>query len=912
MNIINKNNNKNINKNLIPTSSGKEMEENFKNKDNVVYGKTHTLSSLEYGKLYIQKENDNKFKPASIDRALEDCKLLGLLDSRPTRNLIEYPKVNLEVPCKPSKPFGKQVGTLDQEKIQKFLPRDVGTPKISKKQKDLDSANSSSKNTDKNEKSVKKEPEKFFSEILPHYYNDPWGLIPSKEIVYLKSIWRELIKTYPPAALQKVHNIQGVQTFLANKAVVNQLDYEHKYHFEVFKNWSRIGSFSGMFVDKVSQTVTNSNNSHFIPNQWDIITKEPPIDCQIIEDYPLREDIEIICKDGAYLDPSGYPKLPVSTIERWHSTTMFKLSHSVKPFVTYDNSPNNVCKAMKRIIGARKNEKMLIERERKMLADIDAHCDPHIAKTLQYTQNLSFEYETLSVDNVDKIKDIIVKKICSSQVIFTDDDKFEYFSTSSSPASIFSKYMIDRTGPTYLNQFLDPLKNDVKWVYDLVHDTYSTYYDIIRSRFTNANMPHLKKKLRLQYIDGQLIHDPKDILCKRLVAKVKRELAKFGKVPRLFVDYNSGCMAYNEVPEFVKCCIDGHHNRSTGLHLNVPDYIDYDIFITAKPRDGYMVECFDLIRRAQNTRNFLQFIIYSDDSMCCGNVAGVPLNYNMDISSCDSGNRRGVFALVGQLLSQFCPTASEGLLRQCMLPIDITDPNTSLGARFKIKIDGPFEGSGTVLTTILNHMASSLIAVNIIGNFTKLVQCGTDTGKMEEVIQESASFAGHLVTLELCPIFEKLQFLKHSPFSDSSLNWSTNLNYGCILRSLGQVEEDLTHIQVNLPKREFDLLTWEEKCNLFTGSVIAGLVHEPSSSIMDALRLRFPFVHQCKHSTYTENRSNQSKNNFVISNSSLCRRYNCDENEIQHLCYLISTIRVGSIFTCSLLDKIYLVDYGVV
>jgi len=857
--------------------------------------------------------------PRRIDNALFDLENMGLLDRPIAGCLVEYPKQNLEIPfkptknflanveaSKPSKPFGRQVGKLDKEVAPTYLPREVG------KQKDLDPAKSSSQKENKDSKNVKKEQEKFFSETIPHYFNDPWGLVPSKRIVYLKSVWQELIKTYPPAALQKIHNIQGVQTFLSNKAVVNQLDYEHKYHFEVFNNWNRIGPFSGKFVDKVAQTVTNSNNSHFIPNQWDLITKEPPVECSIIEDYSVRDDIKIICKDGAYLDSFGYPKLPISTTERWHSTTMFKLSHSVKPFVTYDNSPNNVCKAMKRIIGARKNEKMLVERERKMLADIDVYCSDHIHEVLQYSRVQEVEYEKISIAHFDQVKDIIVKKICSSQVFFSDDDQSDYISTPSSPTSIFSKYIIDRTGPTYLNQVLDPIKNDVKWVYDIVHDTYSTYYDIIRSRFTNANMPHLKKKLRLQYINGQLIHDPKDILCKRLIAKVKRELAKFGKVPRLFVDYNSGCMAYNEVPEFVKVCIDGHHNRSTGLHLNVPDYFDYDIFITAKPRDGYMGECFELIRRAQNTRNFLQFIIYSDDSMCCGNVAGVPLNYNMDISSCDSGNRRGVFALVGQLLSQFCPTASAGLLRQCMLPIDITDPNTFSGARFKIKVDGPFEGSGTVLTTVLNHMASSLIAVNIIGNFFKLVSCGTNTGKLEEVILDSASLAGHLVTLESCSIFEKLQFLKHSPCSDSSMNWSTNLNYGCILRSLGQVEEDLTHIQTNQSKHDFDLLTWEEKCNLFIGSVIAGLVHEPSSSIMEALRLRFPFVHQCKHSTYTENRSNQSKTDFVISNASLCRRYNCDENEIQHLCYLISTIRVGSILTCSLLDKIFLVDYGVV
>jgi hypothetical protein len=574
--------------------------------------------------------------------------------------------------------------------------------------------------------------------------------------------------------------------------------------------------------------------------------KVPAVECTIPDTYKIRNDLTMNFSHGASQNyKTGYPQFPKSTTPRWFNTVMCNFQHSTLPFLTYDNTPNNKLKALKRIIGQREGEAILHTNQFQILADMCTSLDPKILAQMNCNLTTEFVEETRQISYANgpfpgpfhkyKTENVTELKLNITGVavpFYGVETKFK--AKQSSTSKVVADYLLWRNSRSLVAKVKDITLNSFLWSYQEVFDSFTTLYDGISARFICAEIKHVKKELRKHYVNGVLVQDPTDKLVNRMVANVKRELAKCGKVPRLFVDYAAGSMCNNEVPEFVKVCLHGHHNSTVGLTLPKA-LIDYDIFVVAKPFDNFMDYCFSLVQKALNTPNFVQFLIYSDDSVMCGNYGGKPFIYNMDISSCDSGNRQAVFGLTCSLISNFSPQAAENLLGQCMETIYVSDPNSA--AKIKIKLETPFEGSGTVLTTILNHTASFMICSSIIEHFHEFED-------LDEMVAFSAKLVGHIVTLETCTFIESCQFLKHSPVRMVDGTLGSMQNLGCIFRSLGSVEGELTPVQLGLDsvdgKKLFDSLTWEDKMNWFCGSVIAGMVHEPGNIIMDALRARFP------------------------------------------------------------------------
>lgn len=760
----------------------------------------------------------------------------------------------------------------------------------------------------KEEKEAKKLEEVIVEEEAPHWVSIPAhypcdsNYVPALSGFIINSDFEKIIKKFPPNAETKLHLFRGARTYiLDNKVAYPETMYAY-YCYNVFLCDLILTDTDRDYISKQAMCATKNLNLRHLVSRWDHITRRAGEECTIPDTYIQRPGVKVTCAEGATFD-GDYYSFPESNLPRWYSTEMFDLPHSSLPFVVYDNTSNNKLKALKRIIGSRdsaQHELMLHTNQLNMLATFAPVINNDVLKSLNVKEKYYRETETYT-NSWFGVEDQIDYVLYQGIEVKGDLYKEDFY------RNFHIDYLIGRCNRFVVTALKDHVMGSAIWSYQEIYDSMCTMYDGIGARHLCANIKHIKRALRGSYVYGQWIQDPSNILTRRLNANVKRELAKFGKVPRLFVDYGAGCMANNEVPEFIKMCLDGHHNRNTGLELQVN--IDYDLYICAKPQNGYMDYVFKLVDEAQNKNNFVQIIIYSDDSMYAGCLNGKKFNYNVDISSCDSGNRQAVFAAVGQMLYNFSPLASANLLKQCMLPIIVKDPNSD--ANLSIESDAPFEGSGTVLTTVLNHVASFLIGVSAIYSFQNF-------DEIEDGICCGANYVGHNVTVEVNATIHKSQFLKHSPVYDVNGVLCSMLNLGCILRKLGKVDGELTAIQLGLQGVEglkiFNSMTWEEKMSHFVGGVILGLQHEPSTSIMVALRNRFPPPKNGNkiNSHYIEFLSNaKNQNQNIIPNSELVARYDVSENDIDLFCHLISTLTIGSSIPCAFLDNVYRVDYGV-
>lgn len=459
------------------------------------------------------------------------------------------------------------------------------------------------------------------------------------------------------------------------------------------------------------------------------------------------------------------------------------------------------------------------------------------------------------------------------------------------------------------------------WLYLDGFLNYLTMLDCESDRCWHASIKHVKKVLRKMYVEEQYVHLPTDVMVKTVNAKVKKEFAKFGKVPRLFVTYDAGCMFANELPEYSKVCLDGSYDlRYRDLTANV--------VIFAKPSGAKLKDELTNCINSMRMRNHLNVLIYSDDSVWSGNINGVDFAFNVDISSCDSGNKLGTFGLVYDLLRNFRQDYAVGLMSQCAQTINLVNPEDK-DECMRIQMATFFEGSGTVLTTILNHVAMYMIgsaAVSLIGLRMSSIRDWVDIRKL---IMEAGVLFGHVLTVDacldeanFCP--EKIQFLKRSPLRTVKGDYVPCLNYGTIFRGFGSLEGDLVSDMVGLSVEEFKCMSLAERWDLFASRVVAGLVNEPDSVILRALRTRFSLAPK-NHDSWSEvtfaNERLQhggiieaevdDNGKDVIDDLSLACRYGCTVYDLEVLASQIMNSEFGDVYPSEAVSAFAETDYGV-
>lgn len=632
--------------------------------------------------------------------------------------------------------------------------------------------------------------------------------------------------------------------------------------------------------------------------------------CTMVNDWPIRQDIEVVRSDGVFgSDGNLIEQGPLTTHPRFmngpqrrtgrFSTHYFELNAPLlSGFVQYDNSDGSLECGLKRLLGAREDELFLRENSLRLgsaitkeLAGRNLTC-VSVGARCRDIPDLMWHEDVVRVG--EKLN---AGRRCGPA--HGDQAKVHDFVASCVAETVSH---CDRTR---IQKFIDGLLRASHWAYYAVFFSFLTLFRAFMSREACSQIPHVKQKLRIRYVKRHQFSTHELMVGKNCVIKIntKRETAKDGKAPRLTADYEAGCMYSNELPEYVKVCLHGEEFFQIGEFTLV-------VFIMSKPKSDSLEQAFARLDQYWHSSKVIYGVVYSDD-MC---VSGMGEAYNVDISSCDSGQDVPAFMAAYGSMRRFHSNHAEGLLDQCMLPMDIRGDD--FHNRLRIQFKGPFLGSGTVLTTLLNHYASLMILC------AALFRVSTGSTLQEAVVQ-GAKDIGHLVTVDPVEVLEDFQFLKRSCtklpdvtgcLGKISYKYVVFVNRACMLRNLGKVWETIQPRHLGIGKPEFDTLTINQRCDKFFSAVIKGWVHEPSCPIIDALRERFSSEvisgFEVKHDSLTFVFTEYSDYSSYNVSAGCIARYRLTTSQVDELVSKIRNLQLGHVAVASALTSIYEKDYG--
>jgi hypothetical protein len=410
---------------------------------------------------------------------------------------------------------------------------------------------------------------------------------------------------------------------------------------------------------------------------------------------------------------------------------------------------------------------------------------------------------------------------------------------------------------------------------------------------------------------AETVVEGRGCLVRDVGANVKDEIAKPGKMPRVYVSYGSGLLCAPTLPVVFKERINGWHYFNIGS-------IEVCIIVYAKPKSSELVKLFEaLINARQSLKDHLCVAIYSDDSCYSGIINNVPFGYNVDISSCDSSNGPPIFFLVASLMSRIDPQFAGLLIEQCCKPMKVQHP-TDKALSFTLELPTAFEGSGTVLTTCLNHVASILIALSTAIKLSKATLFISTSRDIELAIIGGAALVGHKVTVasieeEGVLRHARFQFLKISPMvCRHTVTGERRLlpvrNIGSIIKGFGQLDTDMQASQVSMDNATFHRLTYNERMNVFLGAVISGYKNEPSSPILAALRTRFTDTRGTLRDKFTLVESDIDFSMYEVEGTELYDRYSIED--YQATVYNLEELRLGdNLQSDPVLVRVMHVDY---
>lgn len=397
----------------------------------------------------------------------------------------------------------------------------------------------------------------------------------------------------------------------------------------------------------------------------------------------------------------------------------------------------------------------------------------------------------------------------------------------------------------------------------------------------NAAEVHPKRFLRLSALktltENGLVYGYE--YTKKVVAKLKTfEWAKPGKAPRNIVDLSCpGSLLGGWLLSIMKHCMEEPFISPTMWSAYIPNP-------NIQRVDAAFRRIIDPIHST--------FIYFSDDACASFRCSDGVLMVNLDISGCDGSHTTRIFDLFEFLLSDTVHSQTgKWLVSQCMLPLHFVEG----ACRMLFQPTTPVLFSGSVLTTFINNLGISTIA-------NSLDNCYTPTmtkNQMLKLIPLACASVGYLVTVQVCDVPEDLQFLKLSPCRLEKGGYTSCLNLGVILRTLGQCAGDLPG------KSSVSLLT---RSYTFNQSIIAGFVHAGDNGLLRVLREKYPASSTRIFSSYLTGKLSGAVH--TASDLSVCLRYRLTVSEWQELLSLLNASELGDILWCPAFDKIMRVDYG--
>lgn len=640
------------------------------------------------------------------------------------------------------------------------------------------------------------------------------------------------------------------------------------------------------------------------------------VDCEQPIDFLRRDDFIVTSSRGTTwdhvrmdtpspaLDPPFEFETTHSIRHRFYRTRFFSfLGMGRDPFVQYENNGHNCARAIKRLIGARAEQRALQSAQQQLIPLLWAQYDSVLSVSSR--KALEEILHAMSTDHngvtarwgkqLHPVGDVPLAARLSEATRLEAQKTIVKFHV----------HLIGECNRETLALMISRYYTEAKWSFQEIWEGCLHCFAPEFSRASAAEISSINRAFRREIYRRQQEHTDGRIMVSWLAAKIKNETAKVGKMPRFYTSYSDGCLYESALPEFVKKCVDGWHvlpsiNGFTGA-----------VYIMSVAKTSVLQEVFTQVFEQCYARNSYLAVIFSDDCVEFFNDAGRIRVANTDISSNDSSNGAYPFAVWGMCCGQFNTSRTVGLLQQLMLPITIRNPSNE-AQKLSVSFIGPFEGSGTVATTGVNHINTAGTCVGSYVYFahhpqepiSALVAAGAAVCGHEKTVQE-CHFDGHFVP-------EKVQFLKYSFLECSNTEGEVRRlpvrNIGAVLRNFGQVDGDLEPRHLAVSSAVFATMGDEERSHRFFSSVVAGYKHSPGCIIMDALRKRFAGESLTDDVTIVE--ADDDLSAWTVLPDSLTRRYDTSEADLGHLAHQIERTRAGFVYTSPAMSDFLRVDYG--
>lgn len=455
----------------------------------------------------------------------------------------------------------------------------------------------------------------------------------------------------------------------------------------------------------------------------------------------------------------------------------------------------------------------------------------------------------------------------------------------------------------------DWLRGSQEYVH--IIEGYAEWLDAVKSRveklapdcdiqtllYEYVHRPHPKRLLRIRAyeqlkMEGLLEDYEAYCICVTFKLKIP-EFAKPGKYPRVIGDFGvCGSILGGFLLEYAKkAFIDPI--EVNGLVL---------VFVPCPSTPALMQVFRDLVYSNKTT-----LYLFSDDFCFAFTLpGGRRVMTNGDISKCDCSIGDPVFEIAKEALSsEGMEELAAAVIAQCKKPCILRDRDFR-----KILAVQPLYhtvSSGTVLTTFLANIATSLIGLSMNAVLCHLTDESSDA-EIQAVLETGAAFAGFSVTFEICKTYHNLQFLKHSPcMAEDGLLYPV-LNLGVVLRSLGQKDGHFEH------KSYAD---FERRAEQFNSGVVKGFCHMGNHSFHTVLRNRFnaPSAPVYKNYFSMELKDYEVLKTPYITDDELITRYisldkRLELTDYHELLMLTNSARFGDAIDCLASRVILKSDYG--
>jgi len=423
-------------------------------------------------------------------------------------------------------------------------------------------------------------------------------------------------------------------------------------------------------------------------------------------------------------------------------------------------------------------------------------------------------------------------------------------------------------------------------------------HDWYREIFLYADLPHPKRKLRLQ---AALDIEQNNMFCMdtRTLSKVARrkrnqfvitlmkaskgkmklfEWAKPGKYPRLIVDMT--------VPASLLC---GFLMEKLKGAMASCDYKDVE-FVKSADIDT-------LTRVFQDLGSRPCAKVFSDDS-CFSIMTDRGLEYaNMDASTMDASPGVGAFEAINTMAPPVVWDLLHGLIMQLTRPMHILDSSGKTAFVLKANKSSKYYmslKSGSGLTTYTNTFLCKLFHTRLRDiNFM-----GKTRDEIDIIVKDVAESLGLNMKIQWCNSYQQLQFLKHSPNSEGKA-W---LNWGTMLRTIGVAKGDIPIRGKNLRERAYK----------FNSALVKGFQHAGDSSLYRLLAEKYDAKGvSAYYANYMLEEVGKGKDVSVeVTDEDVCLRYGLADYELWELLDLYAEAGFGDVVRCTALDKIMELDYG--